>query len=561
MWYSSIKLPNLKVGAIKLKLEPLVANRPGFAFFALALFFLGISSLIARNLLFEGLPPGVDSPTFLHMAWFTKETLLGNGGLTDPYWYGGFSVFSIYPPLGYGIVGVIASIPGVGFILTYKIVLLLSYSLVGTTTYYIARKLGNGFSLSLFAGLIVILAYPVQASVGLWGWYSTIAAIPLALLSLILLEKAHDRNSAIIAVLAGIFLGFSALSHHMTAFAYGLFLPIWLLYHLLRKPMLGKHLLKISVLFLLGLTITTIWWIIPWATSLLEYSFEREIPGIWSFPLHRYFKASLDGELIGSHIYPSYIGLGLILMAVGGLIHALSTASRTTPYAILLLVMIAFSLGEAINPIVKIWPFSRLDVARFQVYMIPIVAIVGIPFLKDATKTITSFITLAIKKTLPTYIVTWIIIGLIVVPMAWDSGVTSSKIFKPYLVTPDAQSAFNWLDQEGREGSILGVGSWHWHTFLVPYILERNVIDGWHDEGANNWKQVRALRTMMWTGDIDATRVHNILTELNGRYIVIEDRHPGESPKEFKAALLKKINLFNQVADLNKVSIFEVLQP
>ena len=134
------------------------------------------------------------------MAWFTKETLLGNGGLTDPYWYGGFSVFSIYPPLGYGIVGVIASIPGVGFILTYKIVLLLSYSLVGTTTYYIARKLGNGFSLSLFAGLIVILAYPVQASVGLWGWYSTIAAIPLALLSLILLEKAHDRNSAIIGV-------------------------------------------------------------------------------------------------------------------------------------------------------------------------------------------------------------------------------------------------------------------------------------------------------------------------------------------------------------------------
>lgn len=561
MRYSSIKLLNLKVRAIKLKLEPLIANRPGLGLLALALFFLGISSLIARNLLFEGLPPGVDSPTFLHMAWFTRETLLGHGGLTDPYWYGGFSIFSIYPPLGYGIVGVIASIPGIGFVLTYKIVLLLSYSVVGTTTYYIARRLNNGFSLSLLAGLVVILAYPIQASVGLWGWYSTIVALPLALLSLILLEKAHDGNNATTAVLAGSLLGLSALSHHMTAFAYGIFLPIWLIYHLLGKTILIKHLLKISLLFLLGLTITTIWWIIPWATSLLEYGFEREIPGIWSFPLHRYFKASLDGELIGSHIYPSYIGLGLIFMAVGGLIHTLTSVSRTTPYAILLLVIIALSLGEAVNPIVKLWPFSRLDVARFQVYMIPLIAVVGLPFLKDATKTITNLTTLAIKRALPTSLATWVIIGLIAVPMVWDSVVTSSKIFKPYLVSPDTQAAFDWLDQEGREGNILGVGSWHWHTFLVPYILDRNVVDGWHDEGAKNWQQVRALRTMMWTGDVDATKVHSILKELDGRYVVIEDRHPGESPKEFKHALLKKSSLFNQVVELNKVSIFEVLKP
>ena len=107
----------------------------------------------------------------------------------------------------------------------------------------------------------------------------------------------------------------------------------------------------------------------------------------------------------------------------------------------------------------------------------------------------------------------------------------------------------------------MGVGSWHWHTFLVPYILDRNVVDGWHDEGAKNWQQVRALRTMMWTGDVDATKVHSILKELDGRYVVIEDRHPGESPKEFKHALLKKSSLFNQVVELNKVSIFEVLKP
>ena len=559
MKHLSFKLLNLKVSTIRLKLESLISNRPRLAYFVLALFFLGISSLIARNLLFEGLPPGVDSPTFLHMAWFTKETLLGNGGLTDPYWYGGFSLFSIYPPVGYGIVGVIASIPGIGFVLTYKIVLLLAYSAVGTTTYYTARRLDNGFSLSLLAGLVAILAYPMQASVGLWGWYSTIVALPLALLSLILLEKSLDGNRAITAVLGGVVLGLSVLSHHMTAFAFGIFLPIWLIYHFLTKPDLLNHLFKVSILFVLGVTITTIWWIIPWATSLLEYGFEREIPGIWSFPLHRYFKASLDGELIGSHIYPSYVGFGLILMVVGGLIHTLTSVSRTTPYAILLLVIIALSLGEAVNPIVKLWPFSRLDVARFQVYAIPLIAVVGLPFLKDAMKTITSLIALAIKRTLPASLATGLIIGLIAGPMVWDSSVTSSKIFKPYLVTSDAQAAFNWLDQEGREGNVLGVGSWHWHTFLMPYILGRSVVDGWHDEGAKNWQKVRALRTMMWTGDVDPARVHSILKELDGRYVVIENRHPGESPKKFKDALLKKNDLFNQVAKLNKVSIFEVL--
>ncbi|PZC51213.1 MAG: putative membrane protein [Chloroflexi bacterium] len=559
MKHLSIKLLNLKVGTIKLKLDALISNHPRFAYFALALFFLGISSLIARNLLFEGLPPGVDSPTFLHMAWFTKETLLGHGGLTDPYWYGGFSIFSIYPPVGYGIVGVIASIPGIGFILTYKIVLLIAYSAIGTTTYCIARRLDNGFSLSLLAGLVAILAYPVQASVGLWGWYSTIVALPLALLSLILLEKAHDGNRAITAVLGGSVLGLSVLSHHMTAFAFGIFLPIWLIYHFLTKPDLVNHLFKVSILFVLGVTITTIWWIIPWATSLLEYGFEREIPGIWSFSLHRYFKASLDVELIGSHIYPSYIGLGLIFMAVGGLIHTLTNVSRTTPYAILLLLIIALSLGEAVNPIVKLWPFSSLDVARFQVFMTPLIAVVGLPFLKNAAKTITSLVALVVKKNLRTSLATGLIIALIAGPMALDSSVTSSKIFKPYLITPDAQAAFNWLGEEGREGKVLGVGSWHWHTFLMPYILGRSVVDGWHDEGAKNWQKIRALRTMMWTGDVDAARAHSILKELDGRYVVIENRHPGESPKDFKNALLTKRNLFNQVADLNKVSIFEVL--
>lgn len=67
-------------------------------------------------------PPGVDTPTFLHLSWVTK--LAASGDLSnpfrDPYWYGGFPYMVSYPPLGYGLVGVISFVTRLSSTCTWR---------------------------------------------------------------------------------------------------------------------------------------------------------------------------------------------------------------------------------------------------------------------------------------------------------------------------------------------------------------------------------------------------------------------------------------------------------
>ena len=135
-----------------------------------------VGLVVARHLLQRGFPPGVDTPTFLHLSWFTRETLRGAGGLVDPYWYGGFTPFITYPPLSYTLVGAMAAVPGVGFVFSYKAVLLAAYIGTGLATYLLARQVGNARPWSALAAVLTMLAYPLLVTVGLWGWFSSVMA-------------------------------------------------------------------------------------------------------------------------------------------------------------------------------------------------------------------------------------------------------------------------------------------------------------------------------------------------------------------------------------------------
>jgi len=124
-------------------------------------------------------------------------------------------------------------------------------------------------------------------------------------------------------------------------------------------------------------------------------------------------------------------------------------------------------------------------------------------------------------------------------------------------VTPAAQQALDWFGQEGHQGKVLGVGFWHWDDFLLPYYLHQAVVDGWHDEGAKNWRNVRPLRMMMWTGEVDVPRAYQLLGDLGGRYIAVQGYFAGESPEKFRTALRGYPDLFSEVADWGETTIFE----
>lgn len=516
---------------------------------------LGVA--VSHNVLGAGFPPGVDTPTFLHMSWFTQETLGGRGGFTDPYWYGGFAIYTTYPPLSYGLVGALAALPGIGFVFIYKLVLLFAYIGIALAIYALGRQLGFGRPWAAFGGVLVLLAYPVLVAAGLWGRYSSVVALPLAVLSLVLLERAHEKGSRKYAVLSGASLGLSFLAHHMTAGAIALGLPGWFLFYHFTERQHRAALVRVTGTVAVVAFVSTVWWVVPWLNNLVQAGFERETPGLWSFSLTRYVQALTERDLIGVHTYPSYIGIGLATMLIGGLLRAFLSPSRITPYAVLLVVLVAFSLGEQINPLIRVEPLTGLDVARFQFYMAPFIVLVGLPFIASLASSAAQF--LRARGVAPRAAST--LAGLIVVLLAgqalWDASAASQELFRPYRVTEGTRSLMAWLDQEGREGKVLGVGFWHWDDFLLPYTIQRPVVDGWHDEGARNWETVRQLRLMMWTGAIDIPRAYELLSELGGRYIAVQQYAPGESPQRFRSKLREHPQLFTEVADWGEVTLFE----
>ena len=111
---------------------------------------------------------------------------------------------------------------------------------------------------------------------------------------------------------------------------------------------------------------------------------------------------------------------------------------------------------------------------------------------------------------------------------------------EPYRVNPSVVEATGWLaDQpladDGARGSVYTVGLWNWHSFLVPYLSELPLVDGWHDEGARNVREVRRLRLMGWTSNVDIQGAHQILSDLGAGYVLIKrtSDYPPESAGVF----------------------------
>ena len=518
-----------------------------------------VGLVVVRHLFLQGFPPGVDTPTFLHLSWFTRETLRGAGGAVDPYWYGGFRPFTTYPPLSYSLVGTIAAIPGAGFVFVYKVALVAAYLGIGWATYFLARQLGNARPWAALAAVMTVLAYPVMVAAGLWGWFSSLVALPLALMALIMMERAYSGGHIRWAILGGVALGLSTLAHHMTAFAFALGLPGWFLFHFFRQPALRKGLYQATAVFGLAVTVTTAWWIFPWARNLLEAGFQRETPGLWSFPLSNYLGAITQRGLIGFYAYPNYLGIGLIVMGIGGIVQAFLVPSRSTPYAILLVLLVAFSLGEQVNPLLRVRPLDGLDVARFQLYMAPIIVVVGVSFLASVRAAVKGLFRWRESLAWLPAVIGGVLAVAVLGQAIWDGATASQRLFHPYKVTVATQEAINWFGQEEHKGKVLGVGFWHWDDFLLPYYIRQAVVDGWHDEGARNWRTVRALRMMMWTGKVDVPLAYQLLGELDGRYIAVQDYFTGESPAEFRTALGQYPELFAKVADWDEVTVYERL--
>ena len=331
-------------------------------------------------------PPGVDTSTFLHLSWVTK--LAASGQLADPfqdpYWYGGFPYLVAYPPLGYGLVGVISFVTTIDLVNVYTALMVLAYGGLAATTYWLAAEIGLRRWTAALAGVLVAVAYPVLSSIFLWGWFTSVLAMPFGLAGIMLLERSLRTGRWPFAALGGACMALSILVHHMTGLSLGLGLVGWLAYHVGSGIYSRRQVVIFSGLFAVVTAAIVAPWGIAFMLHVLEVGFRREVPGLWRPDFTMYRTNIVDSSLIGIHTYPSYLGITFLVLAIGGTVYALLERQRLSGLAVALLVLVWFSMGASLNPLVRAYPFSGLDAARFPLYMAPLMAVVGAALVERA---------------------------------------------------------------------------------------------------------------------------------------------------------------------------------
>ncbi|MSQ14055.1 MAG: hypothetical protein EXR47_08010 [Dehalococcoidia bacterium] len=511
-------------------------------------------------------PPGVDSPTFLHLSWVSEQAIRGRleSAFVDPYWYGGFPYLKAYPPLGYGLVGLISAVTTLGVGAVYGVFMVLSLVLIGTGTYWLGLEMGLRRLAATGAALAAVLAYPTLGAVFLWGWFTSLFALGLALFALGFLLKALRVGNVRYAVVSGVLFALVVLTHHMTAFAFGFALAVSsiVMVALQRKnwrPMLKQYAVVVGVALVISGP-----WVALFTLHLLDVGFRREIPGNWIVPLTDWRRNALNAEFIGIYWYPSYLGAVLIPAAVVGLSFALRQGVRWVAIAVLLLVFTLFSFGAATVPLYRAFPFSGMDVARFPVYMAPFLGLMVACGLQGVERLIQASWP-HLKGRVPSVVVVVGLFAVVFLPMSRDASRARASAH-PYKVATEVKAALSYVQEkvppanQGENERLFTIGFWTWGSFLAPYLTDRPLADGWADEGAASWREVRQLRYMSWSGQVDAMIAHSLLRQLGVRWVVVYDSYPLEHPVQWADAMRKQRELFNEGPTWGPVTTFRVQQ-
>ncbi len=511
-------------------------------------------------------PPGVDTPTFLHLSWVTKMAASGKlaNPFQDPYWYGGFPYLIAYPPLGYGLVGISSIITGVHFITVYKVVLVIAYGGIATASYWLAREMGLRWWSAALAGVLTALAYPVMAALFLWGWFTSVLALPLALAAYTLLEKAIRTQKPRLAVLAGVIMSLAALVHHMTAFSLAVGLVGWFVYCLIFKRYERNQLVPLFGLFAGVAALVIAPWGIPFLVHLFDVGFRRDVPGIWLTDIGTFSSHIVNSGLIGTYVYPVYLGMVLTALAIAGSVHALMERGRLGGVVLMLLVVTWFGMGADLNPLIRVYPFSGLDTSRFQLYMVPFMALLAAAFVERVVQFISEWWP-GLAPPFWRVVVVGVIALVLVLPVkeAWQAR----RSMQPYRVAAPVQQALDWLTtrsllEDGGMGRVYSIGFWNWDTFLLPYVANRSLAHGWRDEAASNLRIVKELRQMARTGEVDGQDVHRLLRKMDVRYVLVYVAFsPGEAAEVFMDELEDHPQLFLKREQWGDLAAFQVLKP
>lgn len=508
----------------------------------------------------RGSPPGVDTPTFLHMAWVLEQGLTGDLSAlwTDRYWYGGWPYVQAYPPLAYGTIAIISALSPIPIEISYRIATVLALIGLGLSVYALALEYQVHKAIALWAGVLSLLSYSLFVSLGIFGWFSTVFAIPFSIAGLAVLERAIRTGSRRAAIASGILFALSLLAHHMTGFGIAVAMVPWALYHLLANPYPRRQTARMIAYSAAAVAAIAGVWMIAFLVHVTGVGFEREVPGNWRVDVEEMRRRAIERSFIGREAYPSYIGLIQVPLAIAGIIYAFISRGRLIGPALMLLVLTWIAFGENAMPLLNYYPLSGLDVARFTVFMAPLMSVLAAVFLDAIAMDITRLADgrrVLISRAVPVAITAGML-ALLVIPVQ-DSRRAQARL-SPTLTTAPVEQAIQWLREETPESArILSVGFRNWHTWWVPERSGRPIMGGWNDEGAPDWRTIREIRHMGWFGRVNSLRLYDIMELRETDYLLIYHWEALDSPSLFEAAAGQDPFLFTRAAAWPGVTIFE----
>ena len=96
-------------------------------------------------------------------------------------------------------------------------------------------------------------------------------------------------------------------------------------------------------------------------------------------------------------------------------------------------------------------------------------------------------------------------VGLLIIPL--QDSVKASEKLTPMQRIPSVDESFEWIREETPpDTTVLAVGFRNWDAWWVPEQTGRPVMDGWNDEGAPGWREIREVRHMGWFGQVNRNR-------------------------------------------------------
>lgn len=464
---------------------------------------ISFRSFININLL----PSGIDTPAHIFKIKLIEESVKKYNKLPswDPYWYGGYPVFALYPILPY-LIPTFFNILINNVTLTYNILRYLSLVLLSIVSFLLTNEVSRNKKISFLSAMLVLSSYPIFNNTYTIGRFPTSLGLLFYLLGIYFLLKREIYEKLLFKyiLLFAIILTLLLQIHPM----------LFYLYFISSIPILTINLFRYKKtfrIFVINSLVLVV--VIVGLNFQFLYSFLKNFLILQPFWITYY---TINPKLFYLGIYgdtfPLYMGIfHITLFALGFLYSILKRNFMIFLFGILALLFFTLTFGKY-SPVYQFLPFKeQFDLARFQMLSSLWMAIVGAFGLRPLLE--------LFEKT---KIIYWMI---------------SFVVFILFLdIFPAVSETYNWKPNINCGGFNLNssyrglaIGFRHWDSYLLPTCFDLENIMGWFQQSDPHFNFTQILQAtggLWYAHDENFKRVDsitlfkNLLRLSNTKYVI-----------------------------------------